>query len=458
VDDGATVAECGDVLSRCKVLHGREDGKEALAFYERVVALGDESYVPDVEACRAVLAEEREGKYDWTQIAWEALKSEGKCPHYVIADYNGGCEIRDAGEMGIGLFATRDFQAGELMMVEKATFCENSRDIVRSGLLLDLNSGHTSAGISLLAAAFVANPRLRFDLYLLGHLRQETVTIVKKRATGQTEIRRVVGEPGLPAVAPPPEGVFDMLRLERAHHNFLSSQMHPWSGMAGSIGGGDVGVGLWRHQPLINHGCDPNVYDLVFGDVVAHRAARPIKKDEQLLHSYFQATGTRDTRKMRGFTCKCPLCLSRVGDPHQARRLELYETLMSDYETRRLTLPVFERLYAEFLRLNPIAHELGLPSEQLAIRLVEAGGRREVARVALERSYATYVECGSMPHRTFQAIMNRHAEFSDPDADPSVFGQALIDCAQNLFGVGPVVLPELANLMERRRPKKDRKA
>jgi len=40
---------------------------------------------------------------------------------------------------------------------------------------------------------------------------------------------------------------------------------------------------------LINHSCDPNTYQISYGTTSVFRAKRPVKKGEQLTHSYWSA-------------------------------------------------------------------------------------------------------------------------------------------------------------------------
>ena len=212
----------------------------------------------------------------------------------------------------------------------------------------------------------------------------------------------VNGKVGMPDVPPPPEGVFDMLRLERMERTILTGQRHPFAGFGRIPSADEVVCGLWLHQPLINHGCDPNLAHWLFGDVQVHPAARPIKKGEQVFHRYFYVTQV-DTMKERDFVCKCPLCLTRVGDPRNARRMAIYEQLAGKYP-KLPKIGVFEPLFAEFEKMDPVACEIGLLSE-LRHDVLKKAGRTEEARAALIRAEAAYAECGSMSERRFWAIV-----------------------------------------------------
>ena len=412
--------------------------REALEFYERTVALGDESYVPDVEGCQARLAEERLGNFAWDAIAVNAAREveDGGVPRFEVADYNGGTEIRPAGELGLGMFATRDFDTGELIMVEKAIFCVTTQDAMRSGMVIDLYALTGYCCSSLLAAAFAGNPWYRDDLYRLDGVRSQTVTKVKV-ASGQFGYRRTVGKVGLPDVPPPPPGIIDMLRLERAGRVLFAGQRHPFAGLSGKVEYSDAIIGLWPRQPVINHGCNPNMYDLLFGDLKVHRAARPIKKGEQLFHRYFIAT-SMDTRKMRDFVCGCPFCNSRIGDPLNERRLALFEKL-ARIGPGELGFDEYERIFAEFETLNPAACEIAVTNDFRALNLFKAA-RKEEGRAALNRASTAYDECGWMPDRRLGVVFTRLRELKDEDEkypDGSTrWVQESLDVAEKYFGMG----------------------
>ena len=196
--------------------------REALDYYQRVVDHGDKSYIPDVEICQRHLAEEILCSFSWDGIAWKPSHldeepddhagPDAKVPKMPVADYNGGVEVRSAGDLGLGTFATRDFEKGEVVRVEKAIICETASEILKSGMVLDVHAFKAFCGATLLAQAFIGNPRIREDLYRLDGVRPETMTRAKT-STGQSGWMHVNGKVGMPDVPPPPEGVFDMLRL-----------------------------------------------------------------------------------------------------------------------------------------------------------------------------------------------------------------------------------------------------
>jgi len=48
----------------------------------------------------------------------------------------------------------------------------------------------------------------------------------------------------------------------------------------------EIGLSLSLASSLINHSCDPNMYQVNYGSTRVYRAKRPIKKGEQLTESY----------------------------------------------------------------------------------------------------------------------------------------------------------------------------
>jgi hypothetical protein len=71
-------------------------------------------------------------------------------------------------------------------------------------------------------------------------------------------------------------------------------------------------AGIWIHASYLNHSCTGNVLRAFIGDFIILRALRPIKNDEELLHSYVPASselkeGGRTLGNF-GFICLCELC------------------------------------------------------------------------------------------------------------------------------------------------------
>jgi hypothetical protein len=47
-----------------------------------------------------------------------------------------------------------------------------------------------------------------------------------------------------------------------------------------------LGAGLFLAFSLMNHSCDPNVFQVTYGTTVIYRARRPIKQGEEIAHCY----------------------------------------------------------------------------------------------------------------------------------------------------------------------------
>lgn len=49
-----------------------------------------------------------------------------------------------------------------------------------------------------------------------------------------------------------------------------------------------LGMGLYLASSLVNHSCEPNMYQVFYGTSVVFRAKRPIGKGEQLTCCYME--------------------------------------------------------------------------------------------------------------------------------------------------------------------------
>jgi len=74
-----------------------------------------------------------------------------------------------------------------------------------------------------------------------------------------------------------------------------------------------MGLSLSLASSLINHSCDPNMYQVNYGSTRVYRARRPIKKGEQLTESYHNklASDSNYTERqfyiqsLLDFDCRC---------------------------------------------------------------------------------------------------------------------------------------------------------
>jgi hypothetical protein len=138
----------------------------------------------------------------------------------------------------------------------------------------------------------------------------------------------VEGRFGVPDIAPPPEGIFDMLRLERIDRTLATTYSHPLIAFGQAATRNAPTCGLWRLQAMINHSCDPNAYVVRWGDVSVHRAATD-QEGRANLSSLLPSAGD-------GPVASPPLpvhlpVVSRRGDKRNARRTEICEQLMNRF-------------------------------------------------------------------------------------------------------------------------------
>ncbi|KAF2876202.1 hypothetical protein BDV95DRAFT_218942, partial [Massariosphaeria phaeospora] len=83
--------------------------------------------------------------------------------------------------------------------------------------------------------------------------------------------------------------------------------------------------GFWTHASYINHSCLPNSARTFIGDMHFLRATRPIRAGEELTHQYVSPDLDIDARQAKynaswGFTCDCELCGVDGGMEGSVRR------------------------------------------------------------------------------------------------------------------------------------------
>lgn len=107
----------------------------------------------------------------------------------------------------------------------------------------------------------------------------------------------------------------------------------------------NTGMGLYAMSSLMNHSCVPSARSFAIGDAKVVRAARDMKKGEEVTISYISAESNsyaeRQLRLRRswGFDCGCALCMTEAKDGEAARkkRVELSETMETIFQSSKDT-------------------------------------------------------------------------------------------------------------------------
>ncbi|KAL8977880.1 MAG: hypothetical protein Q9205_006406 [Flavoplaca limonia] len=283
--------------------------------------------------CQQRLEEVATGHYDfarWTSCVAQKVKN-GRPPLIDAATYQGLITIRQS-KYGCGLFTTRDVEAGDLLLCEKAFHC--AFEIIPGsniGASIKRSYDSTSSGATI-------NMRLQLGTLHKVHCNPgiylPALTSLSPRSS-QT------------AIAPPSvlDTTLNLHIMQRnafatesvgslsALHNMESYQSPKDSPLICSPA---KTTGMWFLASRANHSCLPNVCRAIIGDMLIFRAATSIPADTEIFITYVPATDpylTRRTnlKKAWGFTCECPSCRidQGVSKKEHARRESLSQTLIA---------------------------------------------------------------------------------------------------------------------------------
>lgn len=283
--------------------------------------------------CQQRLEEAATGHYDfarWTSCVAQKVKN-GSRPLIDAATYQGPITVRQS-KYGCGLFTTRDVEAGDLLLCEKAFHCafeimpcsdigasiEKSYDSTSSGVTINmrlqlgtLHKVHRNPGIYLPALTSLSPrssqtaiaPPLVLDTTLNFHIMQRNAFTTESEGS-------LSALHGMESKQSPEDSPLICLPAKT--------------------------TGMWFLASRANHSCLPNVCRAMIGDMLIFRAATSIPADTEIFITYVPATDPYPTRrailkKAWGFTCECPSCRmdQGVSNKEHARRESLSQTLIA---------------------------------------------------------------------------------------------------------------------------------
>ncbi|KAF2848569.1 SET domain-containing protein [Plenodomus tracheiphilus IPT5] len=282
--------------------------EQAKQFFEgqQKLSPGDKDAKKESKRIEKRLAESERGSYDLLKIR-SSLSPRN--PRVDAATFTSNTEIKDSPGRGRGLFATRDIGVGEIVMGEKP---------------LCVVWGHESEAFTAMTYD-LRDDKIRFSPVGL------TKAIVQRLHSNPSQIEAVMDlygdwqgdEKGIEQSEEGP--AVDVFRV----HDIMSrNAFHPGN-QFGNDTARNPSTGLWVYAAYINHSCIANAKKEYFGDLMLIRATRPIKKGEEIFHSYQDSLDyeARQTALMTtwGFECNCELCTAEKADGKQVRdkRMEL---------------------------------------------------------------------------------------------------------------------------------------
>ena len=283
--------------------------------------------------CQQRLEEVATGHYDfarWTSCVAQKVKN-GRPPLIDAATYQGLITIRQS-KYGCGLFTTRDVEAGDLLLCEKAFHC--AFEIIPGsniGASTKRSYDSTSSGVTI-------NMRLQLGTLHKVH-RNPGIYLPALTSLSPRSSQTAIGPPSvldttlnlhiMQRNAFATESVGSLSAL----HNMESYQSPKDSPLICSP---TKTTGIWFLASRANHSCLPNVCRAIIGDMLIFRAATSIPADTEIFITYVPATDPYLTRRANlknawGFTCECPACRmdQGVSKKEHARRESLFQMLLS---------------------------------------------------------------------------------------------------------------------------------
>ncbi|XVF85900.1 hypothetical protein PTKIN_Ptkin17bG0155000 [Pterospermum kingtungense] len=250
-----------------------------------------------LEKCKRLEFQSRTGSFDLSD--WVLNGFRGKPPE--LAEYIGSVQVRRSESSGRGLFATKNIDAGALVLVTKAIAIER-------GILGGEDSGENAQLV--MWKNFIDKVKEAVTKC------ERTQLLINMLSTGENEQGLDVPDMGLfrPEIEKNGRSKEEKVDMDKILSILDVNSLVEEAVSARVLGKNSdfYGVGLWVLASFINHSCNPNARRLHVGDYVMVHASRDIKAGEEITFMYFDAFSPVDKRvemsKSWGFNCRCRRC------------------------------------------------------------------------------------------------------------------------------------------------------
>ncbi|KAG5240144.1 SET domain-containing family protein [Salix suchowensis] len=218
-----------------------------------------------VQKCKKLEFQSRTGAFDLSD--WILSRFRGKSPE--LAEYTGPVQIKRSELSGRGLFATKNIDAGTLLLVTKAIATER-------GILSSEDSGENA------------------QLVMWKNFAPE-MSLFRPEAEGIGGLNEKLDK----------VRILSVLDVNSLVEDSVSAKVF-------GRNSDYYGVGLWILASFINHSCNPNARRLHVGDHMLVHASRDVKAGEEITFAYFDVLSPLSKRKEMsetwGFHCSCRRC------------------------------------------------------------------------------------------------------------------------------------------------------
>ncbi|XP_022775778.1 uncharacterized protein LOC111317607 [Durio zibethinus] len=266
-----------------------------------------------LEKCKKFEFQSRTGSFDLSD--WVLNGFRGKPPE--LAEYIGPVQVKRSEISGRGLFATKNIDAGTLVLVTKAIAIER-------GILGGQDTGEN--------AQLVMWKNFIDKVTETVTKCQRTQLLIDMLSAGDNEeglevpdmnfFRPEIEKNGCSREKLDMDKMLSILDVNSLVEEAVSAKV---LGKNSDF----YGVGLWILASFINHSCIPNARRLHVGDYVIVHASRDIKAGEEITFIYFDTFSPLDKReemsKSWGFNCKCRRCKfeEAVCSKQELREIEI---------------------------------------------------------------------------------------------------------------------------------------
>ncbi|KAG8525230.1 uncharacterized protein KY384_008874 [Bacidia gigantensis] len=322
-----------------RALYGLRRYDEAYATVTKVVTLNPSSAAAkqDLKRCEQRLKEQK-GDYDYGSMLREANEKNPKAD-MDRASFLGPVEVRQCAvkEHGRGLFATRDVQAGEELLIEKAFMA--AFPVPDKGTFKD-DFSYGEDGTMRLGEGFWT---------LKENIAENLLSRLDNNPSLMKEFASLYPGPNAKEEVDPklghPELTLDMINFRIMYNSFafpvFSHLMHKLVARAHDDQRRKTPahcMGVWINASFVNHSCYPNVRRSFLGDMMIFRARQDIPANTELFIEY---AGSCDDEKDRenglekyGFQCQCSICKSQRNTSAESlkKRKQIKQKLVDSFE------------------------------------------------------------------------------------------------------------------------------
>ncbi|EGX90126.1 TPR domain protein [Cordyceps militaris CM01] len=251
------------------------------------------------------IEERQTGNHDLKKVVASLARVQGRPD---VASFDGKTTVRDSPGAGRGLFATRDFKAGELIMCEKSFCTVSSLDkpcTAVTALTVDLDDDCA-------IRVFPAGLHRAVVQKLLDNPSQAPAVLGLDSGP-----YKGLGDTGAVSTAEGP--VVDAFQV----HHIVQRNAFGLGPQSPDEDVSNATTGLWVRASYVNHACVANAVKDFAGDLMVFRAARHIRAGEEIFHAYDENADydarQAALRKTWGFACTCALCAAEAHDPDEVR-------------------------------------------------------------------------------------------------------------------------------------------